>query len=122
MTLVRLPENIEKCKPFVVDFTNDSSFTFEGLELRGEKDKTKFENLLRNNGYEQEEMVVYELTGKQMNELYSLKGDVAYADDFKFIVVPGYHNVNLKFTCNAKWFDDIIQTNYYDMANKGGNE
>lgn len=121
MTIVRLPLNAEKCIPFCDEFFKNSAMVIEGVKLENDKDKKKFESIFRQYGYDKDELIAYELTGMQMNELYSLSGDVAYADDYCFLIIPNYRNPQLNFALQGTYFDCIVQENTYDMLEAANN-
>ena len=57
-----------------------------------------------------------QFTGKDMNEFYKLKGNVAYDDDIQFLAFPldGLDVGKLamfKLTMQDRWFDDIVENN-----------
>lgn len=109
LTLVRVPEN--RVDEFLDKFFLTSAFTFEGIDITDKKGNKLLEKKLRENGYENDEILTYWFTGKEMNEKYHLTDDNAYQDSLTFLVIPDFYNVMFKLQIGARWFDDIVQNN-----------
>ena len=109
MALVKVPENREE--EMLNEFCDSSAFTFEGLDITNKKGMADLEKVLRENGYNQKDFVVYWFKGSVMNRCYGLTGSNAYKDDLTFAVIPNYYNPLIKLSCGARWFDDIVANN-----------
>ena len=109
MALVKVPENREE--EMLNEFCDASAFTFEGLDITNKEGMADLEKVLRENGYNQKDFVVYWFKGSVMNRCYGLTGSNAYKDDLTFAVIPNYYNPLIKLSCGARWFDDIVANN-----------
>lgn len=109
MALVKVPENREE--EMLNEFCDSSAFTFEGLDITDKAGMSDLEKVLRENGYNQKDFVVYWFKGSVMNRCYGLTGSNAYKDDLTFAVIPNYYNPLIKLSCGARWFDDIVANN-----------
>jgi hypothetical protein len=118
LTLIRVPEN--KVSEKLDEFFARSAFTFEGIDITDKIGNKKLERAIREAGYEKEEIETWWFTGKDMNEKYHLTDDNAYSDDLVFLVIPDFYNPMFKLMVNARWFDDIVQSNAYREAEKRG--
>ena len=76
-------------------------------------DWLKNEGVLKN----QEEYEVFKVSGKQMNEKYSLTGTNAYNETYTILVLPlnNFSNVGKlaisRFNIGGRWFTDIVDNN-----------
>lgn len=112
MTIVKVPEG--RRVEYFHQFFDDSSFTFEGLDLSNKKENKKLEEMFRAVGYNRKDFLVYTFTGKDMNEVFGLSGDNEYPENYTFAVVPDFYNPALKMRMNGlgvRWFDDIVSSN-----------
>lgn len=110
LSLVKVPEG--RVDEYLEKFFSSSAFTFEGLDITNKRENKKLEKLFRENGYEDDEMLMYWFEGKTMNEKYKLTGDNRYPDDLTFVVVPEFYNPMFKLMIGARWFDDIVGQNF----------
>jgi hypothetical protein len=108
MKLIKVPENRTE---MLQEFVDTSAFTFEGIDLTDKKGLKLFEELARENGYKEPEMICYWFKGSFMNEVFGLTGDNAYSDSLTFLVVPNFYHIGIKLGLGARWFDDIVANN-----------
>lgn len=109
MKLIKVPDDRME---MLEEFCAKSMFTFEGIDILNSGDGLKeFEELMRKNGYEKDELIGYWFKGKLMNEAYGLTGNNAYQDDLTFLVIPDFYNPIFKLEVGARWFDDIVANN-----------
>ena len=88
----------------------NSVFTWEGMD-DSEQNLAAIESAIRENGYKEEEFLVYTYKGELMNESYGLKGSNAYPNDLTFVSIPNFYNPMFKLNYGARWFDDIVDNN-----------
>lgn len=96
-----------------------SCFTWEGMS-DSKENLEAIEKAIRENGFKEDEMLVYKYTGKLMNDSYKLTGSNAYPDNLTFISIPNYYNPIFKLQCGARWFDDIVANNEREEKRKNG--
>lgn len=108
-TIVKVPENREE--EFVSNFYNTSAFTFEGIDLSNKKENEKMEKAFREAGFKEKDFVIFTLTGKVMNRIFSLTEANAYPDDITIAVIPNFYDPIFKLQVGARWFDDIVCNN-----------
>lgn len=109
MKLIKVPDDRME---MLEEFCSKSMFTFEGIDILNSGDGLKeFEKLIREHGYEKDELIGYWFKGKLMNEAYGLTGSNAYPNDLTFLVIPDFYNPIFKLEVGARWFDDIVANN-----------
>lgn len=113
--LVKLPEG-RVCEYFA-RFMKEPTLTYEGLDIHSEESKSsmdEFEKLLRENGFpSDEEIVLYYAKGKDMNEVFGLKDDVAYPDDITIVFVPHMESEAFRILTKGSWFAGIVLRNFH---------
>ena len=109
MTIVKVPEG--RVEEFLTMFTENSCFTFEGLDLSNKESNKLMERDFRAAGFTEKDFIVYVLKGSTMNDYYGLTGDNAYNPELTIAVIPNFYNPILKMIVGARWFDDIVASN-----------
>ena len=109
MTIVKVPEG--RVEEFLTMFTENSCFTFEGLDLSDKHENELMEKHFRAAGFTEKDFIVYVLKGATMNDYYGLTGDNAYNPELTIAVIPNFYNPILKMIVGARWFDDIVASN-----------
>lgn len=80
---------------------NHSALTWEGI------DEGSFEWALAICGTN--DSVAYLIKGRDMNTQYNLSGNLAYPDELNILAI--YPTKKLHYMYEAKWFDDIVDSN-----------
>ena len=109
MTIVKVPEG--RVEEFLTMFTENSCFTFEGLDLSDKESNKLMEKDFRAAGFTEKDFIVYVLKGATMNDYYGLTDSNAYNPELTIAVIPNFHNPILKMAVGARWFDDIVASN-----------
>ena len=109
MTIVNVPEG--RVEEFLTMFTENSCFTFEGLDLSDKESNKLMERDFRAAGFTEKDFIVYVLKGATMNDYYGLTGDNAYNPELNIVVIPNFYNPMFKLLIGARWFDDIVASN-----------
>ena len=109
MTIVKVPEG--RVEEFLTMFTENSCFTFEGLDLSDKESNKLMEKDFRAHGFTEKDFIVYVLKGSTMNDYYGLTGDNAYKPELNIVVIPNFYNPMFKLLIGARWFDDIVANN-----------
>ena len=109
MTIVKVPEG--RVEEFLTMFTENSCFTFEGLDLSDKESNKLMERDFRAAGFTEKDFIVYVLKGSTMNDYYGLTGDNAYKPELNIVVIPNFYNPMFKLLIGARWFDDIVASN-----------
>ena len=109
MTIVNVPEG--RVEEFLTMFTENSCFTFEGLDLSDKESNKLMEKDFRAAGFTEKDFIVYVLKGATMNDYYGLTGDNAYNPELNIVVIPNFYNPMFKLLIGARWFDDIVASN-----------
>ena len=99
MTIVKVTEG--RLEEFLTMFTENSCFTFEGLDLSDKESNKLMEK----------DFIVYVLKGATMNDYYGLTDSNAYNPELTIAVIPNFYNPILKMIVGARWFDDIVASN-----------
>ena len=109
MTICKVPEARTE---ILSDFYNKSCLTYEGLELPETKAKKKeFEKHFRDAGFSKEDFVMFVISGKMMNDYFTLTESNSYPEDLNICVIPDFYNVQFKLQTAGRWFDDIVANN-----------
>lgn len=91
---------------------NSSALTLEGL---AEESIPDFVNWLEENTtFTTDNLDVFVISGKVMNDEYLLYGDNAYPDDLTIVSVIDIDMMKVtipRFSIGARWFDDIVDNN-----------
>ena len=66
MTIVKVPEG--RVEEFLTMFTENSCFTFEGLDLSDKHENELMEKHFRAAGFTEKDFIVYVLKGSTMND------------------------------------------------------
>ena len=109
MTIVKVPEG--RVEEFLTMFTENSCFTFEGLDLSDKESNKLMERDFRAAGFTEKDFIVYVLKGATMNDYYGLTDSNAYNPELTIAVIPNFYNPILKMIVEARWFDDIVASN-----------
>ena len=109
MTIVKVPEG--RVEEFLTMFTENSCFTFEGLDLSDKESNKLMERDFRAAGFTEKDFIVYVLKGSTMNDYYGLTDSNAYNPELTIAVIPNFYNPILKMIVGARWFDDIVASN-----------
>ena len=109
MTIVKVPEG--RVEEFLTMFTENSCFTFEGLDLSDKESNKLMERDFRAAGFTEKDFIVYVLKGSTMNDYYGLTDSNAYNPELTIAVIPNFYNPILKLIVGARWFDDIVASN-----------
>ena len=109
MTIVKVPEG--RVEEFLTMFTENSCFTFEGLDLSDKESNKLMEKDFRAAGFTEKDFIVYVLKGSTMNDYYGLTDSNAYNPELTIAVIPNFYNPILKLIVGARWFDDIVASN-----------
>ena len=109
MTIVKVPEG--RVEEFLTMFTENSCFTFEGLDLSNKESNKLMERDFRAAGFTEKDFIVYVLKGAIMNDYYGLTDSNAYNPELTIAVIPNFYNPILKMIVGARWFDDIVASN-----------
>lgn len=109
MTIVKVPEG--RVEEFLTMFTENSCFTFEGLDLSDKHENKLMEEHFRAAGFTEKDFIVYVLKGSTMNDYYGLTDSNAYNPELTIAVIPNFYNPILKMIVGARWFDDIVASN-----------
>ena len=109
MTIVKVPEG--RVEEFLTMFTENSCFTFEGLDLRDKESNKLMEKDFRAAGFTEKDFIVYVLKGSTMNDYYGLTDSNAYNPELNIAVIPNFYNPMFKLFIGARWFDDIVSNN-----------
>lgn len=110
MKFVKVPENREE--EHLKEFENNSTFTFEGIDIKDKSGAKDFEKLAREKaGFKEKEMIGYWFKGSVMNRVYGLTESNAYPEDLTFLAIPNLYNPVFKMMIGARWFDDIVHNN-----------
>ena len=110
MHYVKVPENREE--EMLKEFENNSTFTFEGIDIKDKSGAKDFEKLAREKaGFKEKEMIGYWFKGSVMNRVYGLTESNAYPEDLTFLAIPNLYNPIFKMMIGARWFDDIVHNN-----------
>ena len=109
MTIVKVPEG--RVEEFLTMFTENSCFTFEGLDLSDKESNKLMERDFRAAGFTEKDFIVYVLKGSTMNDYYGLTDSNAYNPELTIAVIPNFYNPILKMVVGARWFDDIVASN-----------
>ena len=109
MTIVKVPEG--RVEEFLTMFTENSCFTFEGLDLSDKESNKLMEKDFRAAGFTEKDFIVYVLKGSTMNDYYGLTDSNAYNPELTIAVIPNFYNPILKMIVGARWFDDIVASN-----------
>ena len=109
MTIVKVPEG--RVEEFLTMFTENSCFTFEGLDLSDKESNKLMERDFRAAGFTEKDFIVYVLKGAIMNDYYGLTDSNAYNPELTIAVIPNFYNPILKMIVGARWFDDIVASN-----------
>ena len=109
MTIVKVPEG--RVEEFLTMFTENSCFTFEGLDLSNKESNKLMERDFRAAGFTEKDFIVYVLKGAIMNDYYGLTDSNAYNPDLTIAVIPNFYNPILKMIVGARWVDDIVASN-----------
>ena len=109
MTIVKVPEG--RVEEFLTMFTENSCFTFEGLDLSHKESNKLMERDFRAAGFTEKDFIVYVLKGAIMNDYYGLTDSNAYNPELTIAVIPNFYNPILKMIVGARWFDDIVASN-----------
>ncbi|MGN1300864.1 MAG: hypothetical protein ACI4VC_05925 [Clostridia bacterium] len=109
MTIVKVPEG--RVEEFLTMFTENSCFTFEGLDLSDKESNKLMEKNFRAAGFTEKDFIVYVLKGSTMNDYYGLTDSNAYNPELTIAVIPNFYNPILKMIVGARWFDDIVASN-----------
>ena len=109
MTIVKVPEG--RVEEFLTMFTENSCFTFEGLDLSDKESNKLMEKDFRAAGFTEKDFIVYVLKGATMNDYYGLTDSNAYNPELTIAVIPNFYNPILKMAVGARWFDDIVSNN-----------
>lgn len=132
-----IPENIEESKDItskefeVINATESdiqmlekgSAFTWEGMATSEDNLQSIVNFFKENTPTVKLPIKFYIWSGKTMNELYNLAGDIAYPDDLSFVSIPldcwpDLGNLPIiKFQVGARWLDDIVDNNKIHMGN-----
>ena len=51
------------------------------------------------------------IKGETMNREYGLTGNNAYPNDFPFVFIYDYYDVEKRIAMGAKWFDVVVENN-----------
>ena len=109
MTIVNVPEG--RVEEFLTMFTENSCFTFEGLDLSDKESNKLMERDFRAAGFTEKDFIVYVLKGSTMNDYYGLTASNAYNPELTIAVIPNFYNPIFKLVVGARWFDDIVASN-----------
>ena len=109
MTIVKVPEG--RVEEFFTMFTENSCFTFEGLDLSDKESNKLMERDFRAAGFTEKDFIVYVLKGSTMNDYYGLTDSNAYNPELTIAVIPNFYNPMFKLLIGARWFDDIVASN-----------
>ena len=109
MTIVKVPEG--RVEEFLTMFTENSCFTFEGLDLSDKESNKLMEKYFRAAGFTEKDFIVYVLKGATMNDYYGLTDSNAYNPELTIAVIPNFYNPMFKMIVGARWFDDIVASN-----------
>ena len=109
MTIVKVPEG--RVEEFLTMFTENSCFTFEGLDLSDKESNKLMERDFRAAGFTEKDFIVYVLKGAIMNDYYGLTDSNAYNPELTIAVIPNFYNPMFKLLIGARWFDDIVASN-----------
>ena len=109
MTIVKVPEG--RVEEFLTMFTENSCFTFEGLDLSNKESNKLMERDFRAAGFTEKDFIVYVLKGAIMNDYYGLTDSNAYNPQLTIAVIPNFYNPMFKMIVGARWFDDIVASN-----------
>lgn len=89
-----------------------SALTIEGLAEDSISDFVDW--LVSNTDIMTENLVVYVIKGKVMNDNYNLTGNNRYPDDLTLVSVVDIDLMKVtikRFEIDARWFDDIVDNN-----------
>lgn len=114
MVLIKVPDG--RVDEFLQKFFDESALTFEGLTITDSNSNHELEKALIEYGYDQDEVICYWFKGSVMNDKFNLTGLNRYPDELTFAVIPDFHNPLFKLLVGARWFDDIVQNNFYREA------
>ena len=109
MTIVKVPEG--RVEEFLTMFTENSCFTFEGLDLSDKESNKLMERDFRAAGFTEKDFIVYAVKGATMNDYDGLTDSNAYNPELTIAVIPNFYNPILKMIVGARWFDDIVASN-----------
>ena len=73
-----------------------------------EENLNEIEKAVRENGFNEEEIVFYIWKGELMNKSYELTGNNAYPNDLTFVGIGNFYNPMFKLAIGARWLDDIV--------------
>lgn len=91
---------------------NHSALTIEGLAEDSINDFVEW--LEEKNAITSENLTVYIISGKTMNNIYQLTNNNRYPDDLTIISVMGIDQMKIatqRFEIGGRWFDDIVDNN-----------
>lgn len=94
---------------------NQSALTWEGL-CSDEQNLADVERWLKEHDalIADTEVTAHIITGKLMNDTYSLTGSNAYPDDLTIIAIMDIYYAKIaipRLSVGGRWFDDIIDNN-----------
>lgn len=112
VTTIKIPE--ARVAEYFTKFINESVLTYVGLSIHTREDKEhlkKFEEIVRDTGFNEPELLLYYTDGRTMNNFFGLTGSNAYIDDLTIVFVPGVYDIGFKMASGGRWFDDIVSNN-----------
>ena len=97
------------------DLYNQSALTWEGL-CADEQSLADVEGWLKEHDaiIADTEVIAHIITGKLMNDTYSLTGTNRYPDDLTIVAITGVNQSRIaipRFEVGGRWFDDVVDNN-----------
>lgn len=105
-----------KTKEELNNLYDNCSLTFEGFTTDKDNLDFLYEWLKNNKALKGEDLHLYLIKGKTMNEIYNLKRSNKYAKDLNIISVENdvldFSKIVIKrFELGGRWFNDIVDNN-----------